>query len=279
MLKVGWFGYGGHAHYAESLRSIIENELGMKLVCIHEWDNADIKWNLSTWKEELKKFDIVICPTDVKKFPAKSGNKLTQAMSMGIPVVCSSLDSYKKIEGEHPGCCLFANTPEEWGEQLKKLKEDPGLRERMAQKGLRAVQDYHIDRIGEKWIKVISNTDRTDIIIPTYKNLRGLRLCLESIRKCTNVQYRLIIVNNGSSDELDKYLEQQGDITHIKKAPLNFAQAVNEGIKAGTSKYVMILNDDVIVSKDWLRKMVETCKEDVGAVGPLSNCDRGWRFR
>jgi GT2 family glycosyltransferase len=271
MLKVYYLGYGGHAHYAEALRPIIES-LEMQLITIHEWDTADVKWELSTWKPELQKADIVICPTDPAKFPSKSQNKLTQALSMGKPVVCSSLDAYKIVEQKHPGCCLFADTPEEWKEQLRKLKEDPKLRERMAEKGLRAAQDYHIDRIGEKWIGVITNLDKVDIIIPTYKNLRGLRHCLE----CTNVKCRIIVVNNGSSDEVHKYLEQQGDITYIKKAPLNFAQAVNEGIKAGTGKYVMVLNDDVIVSKGWLRTMVETCKGDIGAVGPLSNCDKNW---
>jgi GT2 family glycosyltransferase/glycosyltransferase involved in cell wall biosynthesis len=274
MLKVYFVGYGGHAHFAEALRPLIE-ELQMELVTIHEWDNANVKWTLATWKPELSKADIVICPTDPKIFGAKSANKLTQALSMGKPVICSSLDAYKAVEEKYPGCCLFADTPEEWKEQLKKLKEDPQLREQMGQKGIRVSQDYHIDRIGEKWVKVLTNLDKVDIIIPTYKNLRGLKHCLESIRKCTS-KYRIIVVNNGSSEDLHKYLEQQGDITYIKKAPLNFAQAVNEGIRAGTGKYVMILNDDVIVSKGWLDRMLDTCRGDVGVVGPLSNCDKGW---
>jgi GT2 family glycosyltransferase len=276
MLNVYYCGYGGGSPYAEALRPLID-ELGLKLITIHEWDTADIRWNLNTWKDELKKADIVICPTDFVKFPAKSQNKLTQAMSMGKPVICTSLDAYKAVEEKFPGCCLFADTPEEWKEQLKKLRDDSNLRAEIIRKGLQAAQDYHIDRMGEKWIKVLMNLDKVDIVIPTYKNLRGIRHCLESIRKCTNVRYHLIVVNNGSSEELHKYLEQQGDITYIKKPPpLNFAQAVNEGIKAGNGKYVMVLNDDVIVSKGWLRQMIETCKEDVGAVGPLSNCDRGW---
>jgi GT2 family glycosyltransferase/intein/homing endonuclease len=275
MLKVYFIGYGGHAHYAEALRPII-NELEMTLTTIHEWENADVKWNLSTWREELNKADIVICPTDPGKFGAKSANKLTQALSMGKPVICSSLDAYKKLQEDHGECCLFADTPEEWKEQLKKLRDDPQLRSSLSQKGLIASKDYHIDRIGEKWVKVILNLDKVDIVIPTYKNLRGLQHCIDSIRKCTDIKYRIIVVNNGNSEELHKYLEQQGDLTYIRKAPLNFAQAVNEGIRAGSSKYVMILNDDVIVSKGWLKTLVDTCNGSVGAVGPLSNCDMGW---
>ena len=42
-LKVYWFGYGGTSKLAEELRSVIENELGMKLITIHEWKNANVK--------------------------------------------------------------------------------------------------------------------------------------------------------------------------------------------------------------------------------------------
>jgi len=51
---------------------------------------------------------------------------------------------------------------------------------------------------------------------------------------------------------------------------------MNIGIGAGTGKYVCILNDDVIVSKNWLTRMLEACTGNVGCVGVLSNCDKGW---
>jgi len=95
-LKVIFFGYGGHAHLAEAFRPLIE-ELGMILITIHEHDDANVKWGLKTWREELNKADIIILPCDYKRFPAKSANKLTQSLSMGKPVVCSPLDSYKVI--------------------------------------------------------------------------------------------------------------------------------------------------------------------------------------
>jgi glycosyltransferase involved in cell wall biosynthesis len=280
-LKVINFCYGGHAHLAEAFRPFIEKN-GMVLITIHEWDSANIRWNLNTWREELKKADIIILPADYKSFPAKSNNKLTQAMSLGIPTICSPLPAYIEIENKYPGCCLIASNEDEWEEHLLRLRNSPDLRKEIGQKGLEASKEYHIDLIGGKWAKVfnsiksISQKSSVDIVIPTYKNIRGIKLCIDSIRACTPEPYKIIVVNNGNDQALHDYLSGQPDINYIKKERLNFAQAINLGIKAGTGQFVMILNDDVIVSKGWLKELIGVCKEGIGAVGPLSNCDRNW---
>jgi GT2 family glycosyltransferase len=274
-LKIGWVGYGGNSIYAEELRPTIE-ELGMELFTIHEWDSATIKWDRFTWLDHLKKADIIIVPANYKIQNAKSNNRLTQAMSLGKPVICSPLPAYLRIAEKHPNTFLIADTLESWKEALQRLRDDPGLRTEMGKKAREASKDYSIDAMAAKWLQLLGSLDAVDIVIPTYKNLRGIKLCLESIRKCTQVLHKVIIVNNGTDEALHQYLDQQRDIIYIKKGRSNFAQAVNEGIKAGRSKYVCILNDDVIVSKGWLETMVESCRGDVGAVGPLSNCDQGW---
>ncbi len=279
-LKVGWIGYGGNSWMAEELRPMIE-ELGMTLTTIHEHDNADIKWNKDTWYENLKSFDILISPANYRVQPAKSANRVTQALSLGKPVICSPMPSYVDVLKKHPGSFLVADDPEQWKEKFKILIDNPSYRQELSEKALEAAKGYSIDAIGNKWVELLKDLEPVvpefvDIVIPTYKNLRGIKLCLNSIRECTEVNYRIIIVNNGIDEELHNYLQQQDDIIYIKKERLNFAQAVNVGIKAGDSKYVMILNDDVIVSKGWLKNMVEACTEGVGAVGLFSNCDKGW---
>jgi GT2 family glycosyltransferase len=275
MLKVGWCGMGGHAWMAEELRPIIV-DLGMELVTIHEHPNANIKWERHNWLENLRKMDIIICPANYTVQPNKSANRLTQSMALGKPTICSPLPAYLEVAKKYPGSFLIAENKDEWRERLRLLRDTPTLRDQLVQRGLAAAREFSIDEIGKKWLGVIGDRDVVDIVIPTYKNLRGLRLCLESIRACTDILHNVIIVDNGNSQELHDYLVQQGDIVYIKKAPLNFAQAVNEGIKAGKGKYVCVLNDDVIVSKGWLQEMVNACTEGVGCVGVLSNCDKGW---
>lgn len=267
--------YGGNSKFAEELRPII-NALGMRLIAIHEWDTADIKWQRNTWLEHLRQADIVICPANYRIQPAKSSNRLIQAMSLGKPVVCSPLPAYLDVLGKFPGSFFIAESPEEWKGKLQLLRDDPDLRKLMGEKARAAAQSYSIDAIGQKWLNVLQERDPIDIVIPTYKNLRGIRHCIESIKTCTSMPYRIIVVNNGIDEELHQYLSSLSDITYIKTGRLNFAQAVNQGIKAGTSKFVCILNDDVILSRNCLDHMVEVCTGNVGGVGPLSNCDKGW---
>jgi len=284
MLKVYFIGYGGNSWMAEELRPIIEDDLGMKLITIHEHENADIKWHKDTWYDHLNQADIIICPANYKVQPAKSANRVTQAMSMGKAIVCSPLPSYIDVAKKYPGCFLFADNPEEWREKLKILRDNESFRKEMSNKAKEASKGYSLKVIGEKWLKLFDrigdSVNKTnglvDIVIPTYKNLRGLKLCLNSIRECTHVSYKIIIVDNSSDEKVYDYLQQQKDIIYIKKDRLTFAQAINIGIKAGNSKYIMLLNDDVIVSHGWLKKMIEVCTEKTGAIGPLSNCDFGW---
>jgi len=278
-MKIFWFGYGGSSNLAEDLRPII-TELGMELCTISEWDNADIKWERTTWLSHLKQADIIICPANYKIQPAKSANRVTQALSLGKPVIASPLDAYLRVLQKHPGSFLIADTKEEWKEKLQALRDSEQLRMDLSKRGLITAQDYSQDAICDKWINLIESyksDSKVDIIIPTYKNLRGLKLCLDSIKQCTNFPHNIIVVNNGIDEELHRYLEQCPGIQYIKKPRMNFSQAMNTGITAGTSKYVLLMNDDIIVSNGWLNGMVDACTDGVGAVGPLSNCDKGWR--
>jgi Predicted glycosyltransferases len=283
MLKVMTACYGGNAFLAEALRPTI-NELGMVLITLHEWDNApraDIKWDRLTWLSHLQQADIIICPANYKIQPSKSANRLTQAMALGKPVIGSPLRAYLAVLQNYPGSFLIADTPEEWKEKLTLLRDNSILREQLIQKSLIASKNYSIDTIGQKWADLfVSNLseDKVDIVIPVYTGT-CLKMCLDSIRACTtDIKYNIIVVNNGPSEEVHKYLEQQKDVIYIKKGPMTFAKAVNIGIKAGKEKYVCILNDDVIVSKKWLSELVNTCRKEpnIGAIGPLSNCNKGW---
>ena len=274
-LKIYFFGYGGNMSMADDLRPAI-TELGMELFTISEWDNANIKWERTTWLDHLKQADIIIVPANWKIQPCKSNNRLTQALSLGKPTVASPLPAYLKVAERHPEAFLIADTPEEWREALTKLRDSPELRQSLSQKALVAARDYSMDAVASKWLDALSDLDSVDIVIPTYSNLRGLRLCLDSIQKCTTMLHNIIVVNNGQNEEMHQWLDGRADIMYQKTGKMTFAQAVNAGIKRGKAKYVCILNDDLVVAKGWLEELVNACPAGVGAVGPLSNCDKGW---
>ena len=288
-LKVYFIGYGGNSWMAEDLRPVIE-ELGMILTTIHEHDNADIKWDRYTWLDHLKKADIIISPANYKKQPAKSANRLVQALSIGKPVICSPLPAYLDVAKKYPGSFLIADTPEEWKECLALLKNTPSFREHLNKRALIAAQDYSIDAIGNKWLKLLEEIkpmteeikDTVDIIIPTYNNTEYLKLCLESIHRNTKIPFNIIISDAGSNEDTWEYYKGLKKITvigeiHKRK---NYSEACNAGIEKSSSEYFVILNSDVIVSENWLNNMLHKMKTvpSLAACGVLSNCDRGWLF-
>lgn len=116
---------------------------------------------------------------------------------------------------------------------------------------------------------------KTSIIILTFNKLEYTKECVESIRMYTmKDDYEIIIVDNHSTDGTVEWLMEQGDIKQIFNSEnLGFPKGCNQGIEIATGENIMLLNNDVIVTKNWLTNLVKHLysREDIGAVGPLTN--------
>lgn len=119
-----------------------------------------------------------------------------------------------------------------------------------------------------------------DIVIPVWNLMQTTKLCVESIIKHTVYPYRLIMVDNGSDEPTKNYLASLKDDARIPKAllirnekNLGAAPAFNQGMKAATAPYVLLLNNDTIVTHGWLTEMVRAVEtnENIGIVNPDSN--------
>ena len=156
MLKVYWFGYGEHAILVEKKRDMIENKLGMKLITIHNRENADIPWKLETVYKELKKADIIIIPNNYRTQPCKSNNKLTQAMALGKPIICEPMPAYVSIvQNKKNAIILNSDSEEEWFNALKLLKEDEKLRKTLSMNALETAKKYNLDDFSKQWIEAL----------------------------------------------------------------------------------------------------------------------------
>lgn len=256
-VTVGWIGMGGNARHADRLRPMIES-LGYRLITIHEHENADVKWGLDTWQQQLSTCDIAIAPVDAEAQPAKSSNKILTYMGFGIPVVASPLPAYEEVI-EHGVNGYIATTDEEWERCLKALRYAEE-RKRIGTQGKETARQYSLDIIGHRWADILidQGVDRTvDIIVTTYGGGKYLDACLKSIEANTNHPHNVIVVD-------------------AKERETNFSQTINQGIRQGNAPYVCFLNDDVIVTKGWLTPLVEQIKDNVGFCNPLSNCDKFW---
>ncbi|RJS76062.1 glycosyltransferase, partial [Methanophagales archaeon] len=93
---------------------------------------------------------------------------------------------------------------------------------------------------------------------------------LESILAHTDVLYELIIVDNGSIDETTSLLDRVENVTIIKnKENLGFIKGCNQGASKAKGKYLLFLNNDIVVTPGWLSKLVKTIENypKCGAVG------------
>gem|GEM_PF-3180672 len=118
---------------------------------------------------------------------------------------------------------------------------------------------------------------KADIIIPCYNQLEYTKRCLWALAAHTDELCEWFIIDNGSTDGTAEYLSEFEDEDigiHIitNDANLGFARAVNMGILAGDSPYVVLLNNDTEVPQGWLTVLIEAMEADprIGAMGVLS---------
>lgn len=113
------------------------------------------------------------------------------------------------------------------------------------------------------------------IVVVPRERFSFTRESLESIYEHTETPFKLIYVDGGSPPEIRDYLETQSKLRNFKlirtDCYLSPNQARNIGIRQVDSKYLVFVDNDVIVSPGWLRQMIQ-CAEETGAtiVTPLT---------
>lgn len=122
----------------------------------------------------------------------------------------------------------------------------------------------------------------TSIIILTFNQLEYTRKCVESIQRHTPEPHEIIFIDNGSTDGTREYLQKlTKDHEYIQlilnEKNLGFAAGNNQGIEKATGEYLLLLNNDVVVTEKWLSTLMGhlNCSPDMGMVGPMSNSVSG----
>ena len=114
---------------------------------------------------------------------------------------------------------------------------------------------------------------KVSIVIPVHDNLEITRICWGSIRKNTQVPYEIVVVDNGSRQAVVPEAHQNNIRCIRNERNLGFAAAVNQGIRNSWSDYVVVLNNDCIVTPGWLDAMLAHLERDetIGIVVPTTN--------
>ena len=110
-----------------------------------------------------------------------------------------------------------------------------------------------------------------DIIVPCYNVEKYVRQCLDSLLlQKTEYKYRIICINDGSSDNtggiLDKYGLQNPNVLVVHQPNKGLSGARNTGIDLIDAKYVMFVDSDDYLSSDAVDIMLKTAYKNDAAI-------------
>jgi GT2 family glycosyltransferase len=97
------------------------------------------------------------------------------------------------------------------------------------------------------------------VVIPNWNGEDYISECLDSLESQAFRNFEVIVVDNGSKDNSLEIIKSKFPETIIKKLSYNtgFAVAVNRGIKMSKAKYVVLMNNDTVADKNWLKALVD----------------------
>lgn len=113
---------------------------------------------------------------------------------------------------------------------------------------------------------------KISLIITAYNHLEFTFNCLRSIYRNTDagLNYEVIVADDCSTDKTQRILSKIEGVRIIKnKTNLGFIGSCNHAAEHARGDYLVFLNNDILVTTDWLKWMLKTFQEfpDAGLVG------------
>jgi len=141
--------------------------------------------------------------------------------------------------------------------------------------------NYTVRLVSECMIKSASLQPFVSVIVLNYNGKHFLDDCFSTLFVTDYENFEVILVDNGSTDGSVEHVKRNFKEPRLKVIALDrnygFAQGNNKGIEKALGDYVVLLNNDVRVDKNWLKEVVRVMKSDpnIGAAQPKLLLDDG----
>jgi glycosyltransferase involved in cell wall biosynthesis len=115
--------------------------------------------------------------------------------------------------------------------------------------------------------------DLTSIIVPCWNEVEFTQQCLSALRRHTREPWELIVIDNGSTDTTATYLAGVRDMTTVpvtivsNATNVGFPAAINQGLQIARGEYLVMLNNDVVVTDGWLDQLIALVNANRGPSG------------
>lgn len=102
---------------------------------------------------------------------------------------------------------------------------------------------------------------KVTIIIPNYNGLHFMEPCMRALANQTCQDFELLVVDNGSSDGSVSWLKEQKVPSIFLEENTGFSGAVNVGIRAAKTPYVILLNNDTEAEPEYVEELVKAIEQ------------------
>ena len=226
----------------------------------------------------LEKFDVCLIPFDTSTDLIKATNpvKFYEYLSSGKKIVATEIPELMTFKDKY---VYLANDNKKFLDYVKLCLEQKDILADSQECMEFAKQNDWKDR-GKTFIDFAKDIfPKVSIILLTYNQLEYTKECFNSIiDKTAYPNYEIIIVDNKSSDDTPIYLKEISSKHKHVKIILNsenygFAKGNNIGIQACDGEYIILLNNDTVVTRGWLSGLIKHFKKDekLGILGPVTN--------
>lgn len=227
----------------------------------------------------LADFDVCLIPFDTTTDLIKATNpvKFYEYLSAGKKIVATEIPELLPFKDEY---VYMSNEDEQFGDYVKMCLEGTDcLKEKEACIAFAMENDWK--HRYEKFEEACSSKiPMVSVIVLTYNNLKLNKNCIDSILNKTGyANYELIIVDNCSTDGTVEYLKelQQRKLSNVtvifNEINTGFAGGNNIGIELAKGEYVLLLNNDTVITRGWLTAMVKHMENNkkYGMCNPVTN--------
>ncbi len=223
----------------------------------------------------LRDFDVAVIPFRMVELTRCTNPvKLYEYMAAGKPVVAAPMPEVI----DATDLVYIADDARSFGDRIAQaLAEDsPALRTRRQEWARAHTWASRARQLSEA---IDASLPLVSVIVLTYNNWDYTNACLFSVRNWSDYRnLEIIVVDNASVDQTRDKLRQLAQQDERIRVILNddnlgFAAGNNVGLRAARGDYAILLNNDTVVTRGWVRDLIRPMQLDpqIGLAGPLTN--------
>ena len=103
------------------------------------------------------------------------------------------------------------------------------------------------------------------VVIPVYNSKKYIKRCIDSVLIQTVKNYKILLINDGSTDNSLKIIEDYKNkypniISIVNQENMGVAKTRNKAIELATTKYIMFIDNDDYIDNDYIEEFYKNIK-------------------